>query len=146
MSEFVPDSERPDYKRVLICGSRNYTNTEVIARYVNSLGAGVTVIHGGAIGADSIAGEIAERRVMKVEVYLPEWEALGRGAGFIRNQQMLDQGKPDLVVYFTHDLSVSKGTSDMVKRAIRAKIDVLDGEREDQQIRFYKVDDRTEQP
>ncbi len=145
MTEFVPDPEQPTYKRILICGSRTYTNTEAIARYVNSLEAGVTVIHGGAIGADSIAGEIAERRAMKVEVYLPDWDGLGKKAGFVRNQEMIDEGKPDLVVYFTNDLSVSKGTSDMVKRAISAKIDVLDGENEDRRIWFYKIDDRTEQ-
>jgi hypothetical protein len=31
---------------------------------------------------------------------MAEWERLGRKAGPIRNQRMLEEGKPDLVVAF----------------------------------------------
>ena len=46
----------------------------------------------------------------------------------LRNQQMLDEGKPDLVVWFHYDLHYSKGTRDMVNRAISRGIRVQKGD------------------
>lgn len=48
----------------------------------------------------------------------------GRAAGPIRNQQMLDEGKPHLVVAFPG----GTGTADMVRRAQAAGVLVLVGE------------------
>lgn len=50
----------------------------------------------------------------------------GKAAGPIRNQHMLDGYHPDMVVFFHHDLSSSKGTKDMVERARKAGVPVLD--------------------
>ena len=44
----------------------------------------------------------------------------GRSAGAIRNRDMLDTGKPDLVVAF----SGGRGTADMVRRAGKAGVAV----------------------
>jgi hypothetical protein len=46
-----------------------------------------------------------------------DWQKFGKAAGPIRNQQMLDEGKPDLVIAFHEDLENSKGTQDMINRA-----------------------------
>jgi hypothetical protein len=35
-----------------------------------------------------------------IDVYVAQWKKHGRAAGPIRNQRMLDKGKPDLVVAF----------------------------------------------
>lgn len=53
---------------------------------------------------------------------MADWDGLGRKAGPIRNQRMLDEGKPDLVVAFPGD----KGTADMVRRARTASLEVLE--------------------
>ena len=52
----------------------------------------------------------------------PNWEKFGKAAGAIRNQEMLDFGKPNLVVAFHNDISSSKGTANMVKIAKKAGI------------------------
>jgi len=52
----------------------------------------------------------------------PEWKRYGPKAGPIRNKQMLDEGRPDLVVAFPG----GNGTNDMVKKAKAAGIEVIE--------------------
>jgi hypothetical protein len=80
-----------------------------------------TVIHGAAVGADSIAGHIAHELGLAVEPYPADWDRYGKAAGHIRNRQML-AAKPDRVLAFSKNISVSRGTSHMVKIAQAAGI------------------------
>jgi hypothetical protein len=52
--------------------------------------------------------------------YPADWARHGNAAGLVRNQQMLDDGKPDLAVAFPG----GKGTADMVRRARKAGIPI----------------------
>jgi hypothetical protein len=68
------------------------------------------VIHGGANGADYIAGRWAQDTGgIPVEEFPADWNRHGNSAGPIRNQEMLDKGKPDLVVAFPG----GRGTADI---------------------------------
>lgn len=101
----------------LICAwSRNYTEID------NWLPLDITIIAGGAKGADSAAIDFAVCSFCDFEEYKADWKKHGRSAGPIRNQRMLDEGKPDLVVAFPG----GKGTAHMVKIAKAAKIKVLE--------------------
>ena len=93
----------------------------IVARYGRD---DVTVIHGAARGADSIAGEVARQLHCEVLAFPADWDTHGKAAGMIRNRRMLDEGKPELVVAFTDDLSESRGTKDMVTRAKAAGVPV----------------------
>lgn len=79
------------------------------------------IIQGEAKGADSYAKEWALSRGIHVLCFPAQWARDGRKAGPLRNQEMLDRGKPELVVAFPG----SAGTRDMVKRAGDAGITVL---------------------
>jgi hypothetical protein len=83
--------------------------------------ASITVIHGNARGADTLAGEIANKFRMTVEVHPARWDIYGRGAGPIRNQEMVDSGS-DICLAFL--MPGSTGTADCVKRAEKAGIEV----------------------
>ena len=110
--------------RVLVCGDRNWTDKELMHRYIGALPSGTTVMHGGARGADSIAGEIAQSHGLQVELFEADWARYGRGAGPVRNRRMIETG-PDLVLAFHNYLwTGSKGTRDCVKRALSAGIHV----------------------
>ena len=109
------------YKRVLVCGSRNWTDEEKVYRELQGR-ATDTLIEGGAVGTDTLARMCAERLGLRVEEYPADWKMHGRAAGPIRNQQMLDEGKPDLVMAFF--MPGSRGTVDMVRRAINSGIPV----------------------
>ena len=118
----------PPRKRILICGDRNYKDWLRIQDYLNTISRTTIIIHGGARGADSLAGNLATSLKMKVIKFPAEWDKYGKAAGVLRNQQMLDDGHPDLVVYFHKDLENSKGTKDMVTRAVDNKIKTINGE------------------
>jgi hypothetical protein len=111
-------------RRVLVCGGRDFKDRERAYLIMDIIHASLpvsVVIHGGARGADTLAGEWAFERGVPVEEFKAEWTKHGKKAGPIRNQKMLDEGKPDLVVAF-HG---GKGTDDMVKRARKAGLPVF---------------------
>lgn len=87
------------------------------------------LIEGEARGADTLARQWANNLWIPVQEFPAKWDEFGKSAGPRRNQQMLDEGKPDLVVAFHHDIEHSKGTADMVKRAQKAGffVKVYDG-------------------
>ena len=80
-----------------------------------------TIIQGGAKGADFLAKVYAHECGIPCEEYPADWKAYGKAAGHLRNQKMLDEGKPDLVVAFPG----GNGTADMVARARKAGVEVL---------------------
>jgi YspA, cpYpsA-related SLOG family len=115
--------------RVLICGGRTYNNIAKMLIALSDLDEKLygddyieIIIHGGANGADTIAGDIAKKRFIPVKVYPADWKKHGKAAGSIRNQQMLDEGKPDIVLAFPDPKS--KGTWDMIRKANNAGIEV----------------------
>lgn len=110
--------------RILVCGSRNWINRERIKEILEKYPHESVIIHGGCRGADQIAGNVARELKMKEEVYNAEWGKYGRSAGPIRNQKMIDDGKPDLILAFHEDMKSSKGTLDMVKRGSNHRIPV----------------------
>ena len=75
-------------ERVLIYGSRTWRDPEPIQAFVTSLPDDAVVIHGGAAGADRLAGEAARARGLTVEVYWADWATHGKAAGPIRNAVM----------------------------------------------------------
>jgi hypothetical protein len=110
--------------RVLVCGDRNWFEYNTILQTLSALGGTHTLIHGAARGADTMASLAATQLRWETKPFPAQWDLYGKGAGPIRNQQMLDEGKPDKVIAFHHDIKNSKGTADMVRRAKKAGIPV----------------------
>ena len=118
--------------RLLICGDRHWSEIKPIRREVIRLNgprkypSGVieVIISGHAPGADILGEFVAEELEIPTEVYPAQWDVYGRAAGPIRNQQMLDEGKPTHVLAFHPNLDKSKGTKDMVTRAMKAGVKV----------------------
>jgi hypothetical protein len=120
-----PDEVKLKPLRLLVCGGRNYSNITRVAQTldrVHRVRGIAVVIHGGARGADAIAGIWAWRKRIEIKAYPADWHTHGRAAGPIRNQRMLDEGRPDMVVAFKG----GRGTADMVRRARQACIPVLE--------------------
>lgn len=70
------------------------------------------IISGMATGADTLAVEFAEHFKLKLHKFPADWARYKNGAGNIRNQQMIDEGKPKLGIAFPGN----KGTADMTTR------------------------------
>lgn len=111
--------------RVLVCGGREFTNTKLLYKIMDDLHKNFlidSVIEGNARGADRMAGAWARANKIDNLKFRPDWNKYGMAAGPIRNQQMLDEGKPDLVVAFPG----KNGTADMVARAKKAGVKVIE--------------------
>ncbi len=107
--------------RVLVCGSRDWDDIHAIRiRFVVLYGATV-FIHGGAPGADRIAGFLAEDFGFTVREFPANWDNYGKTAGILRNLQMLDEC-PDLVLAFQRNHS--RGTQHTIVTARRRDIPV----------------------
>ena len=109
--------------RIVVTGGRNFADPEAVSRALSAVHRkhGIDIlIQGGANGADRLCAEWAWDRGIPVGTYNADWKAFGKGAGHIRNQQMIDEGKPDLVVAFPG----GRGTADMVGRARSAGVPV----------------------
>jgi len=106
----------------LVCGDRRWKHGAApIIEALRQYGA-TSVIHGAAKGADTCGDFAAKTLRLPVQSFPAEWDRHGKAAGPIRNQRMLTEGKPDLVLAFHDDIEGSKGTKDMVARATRAGV------------------------
>ena len=145
--------------RVLICGGRDWPETDEYSNTVESLLSGLyemhhigmglihmssfTLIEGCARGADSVACRwgrgapthheagvvdgnwgVAPFMHLHFPVLAKHWESHGKAAGPIRNRQMLEEGKPDVVYAFCYK-EMGRGTANMVKIAREAGIPVF---------------------
>lgn len=116
---------------ILVTGDRNWTiENEAQKIIVWTLLHGFreqqpTVVHGAARGVDSIADEHAKALGYDVHPHPANWDEFHKAAGPIRNQEMLDEEHPDIVLAFHDDLTHSKGTKDMVNKAVKAQVPTI---------------------
>lgn len=117
--------------RVLICGGRNFKNKKLFHKIMNEIDPAtdkqilgdpdLVIIHGAcSTGADKMADEYIVVHCKNFEAYPANWDKYFKAGGPIRNQQMIDEGKPDLVVAFPG----GKGTANMIRLAKKANIPV----------------------
>lgn len=109
--------------RVLVCGGRNFDDIDMLYNVMDYFDGDERiidmVIHGGARGADTLAGNWTRFRGREEVVCPANWDSLGRRAGIVRNNTMLKL-KPDLVIAFPG----GKGTASMIGLAKAAGIEV----------------------
>ena len=137
--------------RILICGDRHWYDSENIRAvlYATMFSHNISpndtiIIEGEATGADIMGAKAA------IELGIPECNILRfpapwgdiegkpqhqigvnskgkkywKAAGPFRNLQMLEEGKPDLVLAFHNNLHNSRGTKHMVESALKAGVTV----------------------
>ncbi len=118
--------------RLLVCGGRDFTDRERVFAMLDKMHAkhGITtIIEGGQRtrdpvsgnfvgGADWFANQWAWDNRLGLLKFDADWAAHGKAAGPIRNQRMIDDGKP------THCLAFpgGRGTANMVALAKAAGV------------------------
>ena len=111
--------------RVLVCGGREFCDwgllNGVLSNVEDIYGIDL-IIQGEAKGADWLAKAWAKWSGIKCVGFPADWKNHKYGAGPIRNQQMLDEGKPDLGVVFPG----GSGTADMTARLKKAGVKVIE--------------------
>jgi hypothetical protein len=102
--------------KILVCGGRDFADEGMVRAVLGRLlRPGDVVVHGAARGADSLAGKVAHEMGNEVRAYPANWRAHGRAGGAIRNAEMLDLERPEVVVAFPG----GAGTRDMIGKATR---------------------------
>jgi hypothetical protein len=107
--------------RAVVFGGRDYQDRVRLFYELDRIGELFDiscVISGMAAGADSLAISWASKWDLQVVLFPADWKKHGGSAGAIRNQQMIDEGKPDLAVAFPG----GNGTADMLRRCKKASI------------------------
>lgn len=105
--------------RILITGSRTWTDRTAIAQaisdYLRSVGTSIggagpfpVIVHGGARGADQLADAVARNWGWIPECHPAGWDRYGRSAGYRRNAAMVALGA-DVCLAFI--LDGSRGAS-----------------------------------
>lgn len=105
--------------KVIVSGSRDYTDKNIIKYWLDYFNP-TYIVDGGQRGADTIAWQYAVDNNLGWIRIAADWDKYGKKAGPIRNQQMLDETKPDLVLAFPLEGSI--GTYDMIRKAVKAKV------------------------
>lgn len=103
-----------------IVGSRGFDDYKLFCSRITALikkkGQIEKIISGGAKGADSLAERYAQEHNIPTEIYLPDWDKHGRGAGFIRNTSIINAC--DVLIAFWD--GESKGTRDSISKAVES--------------------------
>jgi hypothetical protein len=103
-------------KIIAIVGSRTYPKLELVKKFVEDLDDTTSIVTGGARGVDQAAEDAALNRGLSVRVIKADWERYGRGAGVIRNTQIVKVAD-EVVAFWDQE---SKGTEDTINKARKA--------------------------
>lgn len=113
--------------KILVCGSRSWVNSEILNLSLDAFLGDTVLVHGCARGADRMAHEYAIKHRWPVPRRYPaDWDRYGKGAGPIRNREMLatELEGLDLVVAFRCK-GKSNGTDDMCEISRDAGVEVV---------------------
>jgi len=87
-------------KYIGITGSRAFQNEKLLFEHLDILRKQyefITLVSGGARGADTIAELYAKRNNLNIIVYLPDYEKYGKTAPFVRNTDLPCHGTRDTI-------------------------------------------------
>jgi len=110
--------------RVIICGTRLGVKPELVKDCIRKLRDAhpdLVVVHGAYHGVDAQARCFARQLGVPEEAHPARWKELGKKAGPVRNQEMVDAGAEAV---FAFPGEISTGTEDLVRRALQAGIPV----------------------
>lgn len=103
-------------QRLAIVGSRDFPYLWMVGRYLDEKRP-AEVVSGGAKGVDTAAERWANKNGVPFKKFPADWNKYGKGAGFVRNQQIVDYA--NCVVAFQYNKS--NGTADTITKALKAE-------------------------
>ena len=113
--------------RVIIAGSRTFNDYELLVKtcdyYLQNVKTtmNIIVVSGKAKGADELGEKYAKERRYKVESHPANWDKYGKGAGYIRNEEMAKISNA-LIAFWD---GKSRGTNHMINLARKYKLKVV---------------------
>jgi len=88
-----PEDHQPEEKfYLLVCGGRDFRDGKIVRRilegYLQTHGAALRIVHGGATGADQHAARWSKARGVPSRSFPADWKTHGKRGGVVRNQEM----------------------------------------------------------
>ena len=112
--------------RMIVAGGRDFADEKLLTSTLDGLREEfieIEIVSGHASGADKMAEAYAKRLGIPLKIFPADWKKYGRGAGPIRNREMLSyivEGNPVVVAFWDGQ---SKGTKNMIDQAQKASVD-----------------------
>lgn len=104
--------------RVIVAGGRDFDQYDYLEQELSFLRADlaseITVVSGGARGADKLGEQYASENELRVHRFPADWDKHGKSAGYIRNSEMADHSEALLAFWD----GKSKGTKHMIDLAL----------------------------
>lgn len=119
--------------RIIIAGSRDFNNYELLKKSAIEIINKKTIlpdltriVSGGARGADTLGERFANEMGLEISRFIPDWDGLGKRAGYVRNAEMAKFATEDnndgmLIAFWDGQ---SKGTKHMIDLAKRYGLEV----------------------
>jgi len=109
---------------LIVCGGRAFDAKDFLWAKLDHIHATkpiLTIIHGEARGADTLAKQWAMARHVQCVGFPARWDDFGVAAGAIRNSEMLKYSGVSGVIAFPG----GRGTQDMITKAMIAKLPLM---------------------
>lgn len=106
-------------RTTIVSGSRTITDYELFKRFMAEcpfLDQITTVFFGDAKGVDAMILRWCKENGRTYQKFKAEWNIYGKGAGPVRNQEMIQAGADSACILWTGARSTSPGSADMLRR------------------------------
>lgn len=111
----------PNKINLAIIGGRDFSDYQLVKSVLAKVKSEIiTIVSGGAIGADTLGAQYANEFGIPLLLFVPEWDKYGKRAAFLRNAQIIDASQA--VIAFWDGFS--KGTAHSIELAKRNDIPV----------------------
>ena len=119
--------------RIIIAGSRDFNDYELLKKSAIEIIAKkimlpdlTRIVSGGARGADTLGERFANEMGLEISRFIPDWDSLGKRAGYVRNAEMAkfaveDDNDGMLIAFWDGQ---SRGTKHMIDLAKRYGLEV----------------------
>ena len=119
--------------RIIIAGSRDFNDYELLKKSAIEIITKKTmlpdltrIISGGARGADTLGERFANEMGLEISRFIPDWDGLGKRAGYVRNAEMAKFAVEDdsygvLIAFWD---GKSRGTKHMIDLANKYGLEV----------------------
>ena len=119
--------------RIIIAGSRDFNDYELLKKSAIEIITKKTmlpdltrIISGGARGADTLGERFANEMGLEISRFIPDWDGLGKRAGYVRNAEMakfaVEDGNYGVLIAFWD--GQSRGTKHMIDLANKYGLEV----------------------
>lgn len=106
---------------IIVAGSRHFIDRDFLFgeldKIVSNIKGDVEIVSGHCRGADVLGEEYAKAHGLASKIFLADWDAYGKSAGYIRNKRMAEYAAEHSGILVAFPLGQSKGTALMIRLA-----------------------------